>query len=233
MRSVPSSRVIHPDVERAIDEAWAATNARPGVTLFDGPVCRLEQIVHNPSQLLLDVSTTSYRINVGTNFCHPEFVERFGRGVMANPVGVSAGLLSSDGQLIMGRRNGRVAYYPHMLHPFAGSLEVRDSINLFDDVRRELREELSLLPNEIDRIECVGVVEDARLRHPESIFYVRSTLSADALQKKVLPEEHGTSEAVPCRADLLRTFAVRTDLTPVGASIAIRFAELLDNNALA
>lgn len=224
----PSTRRIVPEVEQAIDAAWHDANARPGVTLFDGPVCRLESFSATSDRFTLAVSRTTYRINVGTNFRHPEFVGIYGRDVMANPVGVSAGLISADGKLIMGRRNGSVAYYPHMLHPFAGSLEVRESINLFDDVRRELREELHLLPHEIAHIECIGIVEDAALVHPETIFLVRSTLRAGELQRKVLLEEHGSSERTDTSPASLRAFARRDDLTPVGAAVALRLAEILE-----
>lgn len=225
-----ASRRIVPEVEAAIERAWREVNARPGVTLFDGPVCRLESFLATPDRLELTVSQTSYRINVGTNFCHPEFAIQFGRDVMANPVGVSAGVVSSDGYLLMGRRNGSVAYYPHMLHPFAGSLEVRDSINLFDDVRRELREEVHVESDCISHVECVGIVEDQRLLHPETIFYVRSSLTSKQLQERVHPEEHGSSETVACAPNPLREFANRTDLTPVGAALAIRIAEILEES---
>jgi hypothetical protein len=228
VRSVESSRRIVPEVEEAIEAAWREVNARPGVTLFDGPVCRLEAFSATPEALSLRVSRTSYRVNVGTNFCHPEFLERYGREVMANPVGVSAGLVSADGFLLVGRRNGSVAYYPHKLHPFAGSLEVRESVDLFEDVRRELREEIHLASDQVTHIECIGIVEDLKLLHPETIFYVRSSLTVQELQRKVLLEEHGSSEAVTCSPPSLRMFALRQDLTPVGAAAAIRLAEILE-----
>lgn len=228
-----SGRRLIPEVEAAIESAWREVTLRPGVKLFDGPVCRLESYRASFDALSLVVSETSYRVNVGTNFSHPEFVDRFGRDVMANPVGVSAGLISSDDQLVMGRRNGSVAYYPHMIHPFAGSLEVRPSINLFDDVRRELREELHLQMPEIVAIECIGIVEDARLRHPETIFLVRSTLLAAQIQRQVLQEEHGSSEAVPFESGALRRFAGRDDLTPVGSAVAVRLAEILEETGTA
>jgi 8-oxo-dGTP pyrophosphatase MutT (NUDIX family) len=224
-----STRRVVPEVEAAIESSWREVNSRPGVTLFDGPVCRLEGFDAHPDKLELRVSRTSYRINVGTNFCHPEFAAQFGPEVMANPVGVSAGLVSADGFLLMGRRNGSVAYYPHMLHPFAGSLEVRESIHLFEDVRRELREELHLAEDRITAIECIGIVEDARLLHPETLFHVRASLSARQLQDQVHADEHGSSEAVALEPATLRAFATRDDLTPVGAAVAIRLAELLED----
>lgn len=227
-RSVPSTRETVPAVERAIDEAWVATNKRPGVQLFDGPVCRLERFaVEADGSLRVDVSKTSYRVNIGTNFVNPHLADEHGPEVMANPLGVSAGLISADNFLIFGRRNGSVAYYPHRLHPFAGSLEVRDAINLFDDCRRELREEISLQAGEVASIELIGIVEDRKLRHPESIFRVRSTLTRDEIQAKVDPVEHAASEAWHCDVDTLTKMLRRADVTPVGRSIAQRLIELI------
>lgn len=229
--NAPSSRQVIPEVEAAIHTAWIETNARPGVSLFDGPVCRLESWAVTSGQLELAVSQTTYRVNVGTNFSHPEFAARFGREVMANPVGVSAGVITSDGYLIMGRRNGTVAYYPHMLHPFAGSLEVRADINLFDDVRRELREEVHLSENELLHMECIGVVEDQKLLHPETIFLVRANCSAKELQQRVNHEEHGSSQVVLATPPSLRSFAKGEYLTPVGAALCVRLAEVFDEDA--
>ena len=237
--TVPSTRRIVPTVEAAIDRAWIETNARPGVTLFDGPVCRLEDAriftsgckVDALHLLTIAVSRTTYRVNVGTNFVNPHLADAYGHDVMANPLGVSAGLLSADGFLIFGRRNGSVAYYPHKLHPFAGSLEVREQINLFDDCRRELREEIGLRPEQIVRIELIGIVEDRRLRHPESIFRVRSTLTRAEVQARVDPAEHGSSEAWPATRDGLAAVLARDDVTPVGRAIARRLIELLDDPA--
>ena len=215
-------------MEAAIEAAWIETNARPGVRLFDGPVCRLEafNVLANGSSRI-DLSHTSYRVNVGTNFCNPHLADEHGPDVMANPLGVSAGLISADGFLIFGRRNASVAYYPHKLHPFAGSIEVRDAINVFDDCRRELREEIGLPADEIASIELIGLVLDRALRHPELIFRVRSTRTRDDIRSSVDPAEHGSSEAWPATVEGLTQVLGRADVTPVGRAIATRLIELL------
>jgi ADP-ribose pyrophosphatase YjhB (NUDIX family) len=220
VRVVPSGRRIVPDVDAAIDRAWAEVNARPGVNLFDGPVCRLESFRADDARLELDVSATSYRVVVGTNFLNPQLADDVGLDVMANPVGVSAGLISADGFLLMGRRNHRVAYYPHMLHPFAGSLEVRPDINLFDDVRRELREELSLSADELSSIELIGIVEDTALRHPESLFRVRSNRTRRQIADRLDRAEHSQIEAIELTPSALGGLRSRQDVTPVGRAIA-------------
>src|SRR5258708_140253 len=133
-------RRIVPEVEQLMDEAWRRAISQPGVNLFDGPMCRLESWSASPDQLTLALSETSYKAFLGTNLHHPELADRYGREILANPVGVSPALETADGWLMMGRRNGSVAYYPHRIHPFAGAVEPRDALNGLDAVIRELRD---------------------------------------------------------------------------------------------
>ena len=97
-----------PDKARElIDRAWQTASARPGVKLFDGPMCRLESwSALAGGALQLTLSRTSYKLFMGTNMCHPELADRFGPQVLANPVGVSPALETADGFLMLGRRNG-------------------------------------------------------------------------------------------------------------------------------
>src|SRR5687768_2708835 len=121
-----NSRTILPEVEALIEDAWAAASRRPGVKLFDGPMCRLESWSASPARLEFVLSHGSYKPFLGTNLTHPDLADRFGANVLANPVGVSPALETADGFLMLGWRNASVAYYPSRVHPFAGALEPRD-----------------------------------------------------------------------------------------------------------
>ena len=100
---------------------------------------RLESFQTRGPELHLNLSATTYRIFFGTNLCHAHLAHQFGRPALANAIGMSAAFLTADNQLVAGRRNDRVAYYPRSrIHPFAGSLEPRDVPNIFDGIRREL-----------------------------------------------------------------------------------------------
>jgi len=221
VRRVASGRRIVPDVERAIETAWRSTLARPGVRLFDGPVCRLESLRRTETGVDVDVSQTSYRILVGTNFSHPDFLTTHGREVMANPLGVSAGLLTRDGYILMGRRNQSVAYYPSRVHPFAGSLEVEDKINLFANVRRELHEELSLGADDLAEITCLGFAEDAQLVHPESVFMATSNLDRARIESQVDAAEHSASWAVRAERDAVSRAITDAELTPIARAVLL------------
>lgn len=227
-RVVPSTRIKHPPVEQAIQQAWEQALSRPGVRLFDGPVCRMESINWQKEELWICLSQTSYRIVVGTNFANPDFADIYGPEVMANPLGVSTLVLTRDQYLMMGRRNDSVAYYPNRVHPFAGSLEVQaESIDLFDNVQRELREEIGLTPAEVESIRFLGLAEDLNLRHPESLFLTRTCLTREQIRSRLDPAEHHNTWSVPALVEPVSQVLDSPDaLTPIAQSLLFCWLKL-------
>jgi hypothetical protein len=217
IRWAESTRAIVPEVESAIERCWSEAKARrPHVALFDGPMCRLESFHADSEKLELALSRTSYKAFFGTNMSNPDFGDRFGESVLANPVGLSLAIVTSDGYFMLGRRNASVAYYANRLHPFAGASEPREGLDIFDEVRRELREELSLMRDEIADLRCIGMVEDISLRQPELIFAARTTRTRARLEAQVNPKEHSGAWATPATAESLRAaLAQPGDFTPV------------------
>ena len=114
---VRSGRLLVPEVEALIERAWAEATAKPGMHLFDGPMCRMERWVVSPdgTRLELALSHTSYKVFWGTNLSHPHLAGRHGPSVMANPVGVSPALETADGYLLLGRRRGAVGKLAYRL----------------------------------------------------------------------------------------------------------------------
>jgi 8-oxo-dGTP pyrophosphatase MutT (NUDIX family) len=218
VENVPSTRRTTPAIDALIDEAWNEVLRRPGVKLFDGPMCRMESWNARPELLEISLSQISYKPFMGTNLAHPELADRFGREVMANPVGVSSALETADGYLLLGRRNGSVAYYPHRTHPFAGALEPSDGGDLFAAVRRELNEELSIEAKDLGEMRCTGIAEDLALRQPELLFRVCTTLSRSQVESQVQREEHGDSVAVAAKPGELAQFLSDQQLTPVAVA---------------
>lgn len=213
-----SSRELVPEVERIIEQTWSRVVSRPGVHLFDGPMCRLESFDAAADALRLVLSATSYKAFVGTNLENARLAEQFGPGVMANPVGVSTLVETADGHLLLGRRNASVAYYPDRVHPFAGALEPRDGADAFAAVCRELREELSLAPDEISDLRCCGLVEDRALRQPELIFLAASALSRHVVEARLDRVEHHACWSSPHTEAELSASLNQPALTPVAVA---------------
>lgn len=209
------SRPAIAEVEEYIEQAWAEVLRRPGVHLFDGPMCRLESWKASPQYLNLIFSQTSYKQFLGTNLTHPELADRYGREALANPIGVSAALVTDDGFLLMGRRNASVAYYPHRVHPFAGALEPKDKDDVFAALRRELAEELHFGRDDIADIRCCGMVEDRSLRQPELIFRVRSTRTRVYIEARMDRDEHRESHSFPATRQAIESALNDPALTPV------------------
>src|SRR3954470_11251158 len=99
----PNTRPIVAEVEQQIERAWRAAMARPGIQLFDGPMCRLESLDILPNRTMhLTLSPASYKPFLGTNMTNPRLADKYGHKVLANPVGLSCVLISSDGFLLLG-----------------------------------------------------------------------------------------------------------------------------------
>lgn len=206
-----------------IEASWREAGGRPGVHLFDGPMCRLERVNASADELRLTISRTSYKQFHGTNMTHPELP----RGELASPVGLSCALESADGYLLLGKRNDRVAYYPSRLHPFAGALEPGDggTPDVFAEVRRELEEELSLTPAEVAELTCVALIEDHALRQPELIFLARSHLARREIEARLDPGEHDAVVAVvPQEARVDELLAETERMTPVCAGAVLAWS---------
>ena len=216
-----SNRRIDPAVEHAIACAWADASARLGEKLFDGPMCRLERWTATPSQLELVLSRTSYRPFLGTNLTHPHLPI----DVMANPIGVSSALETSDGYLLLGRRNDSVAYYPNRIHPFAGALEPREPLDIFSEVRRELREELSLTDADITRIRCIGLAEDPQIHQPELVFHVKSNGTREQIEARLDRTEHHSIYALPAASEAVKDAITDPALTPIGVASLLLWSE--------
>jgi 8-oxo-dGTP pyrophosphatase MutT (NUDIX family) len=179
-------------------------------------MCRLESWQASDTELELQLSSTSYKVFLGTNMSHPEFADIYGPAVMANPVGLSAPVITVDQQLLLGFRNNSVAYYPHRVHPFAGSLEPTD-FDVFSAITRELREELSLSAAEIVEMRCTGITEDASLRQPELIFAAELALTESEIDSRLDRQEHSSLWRIPATAGGVHAaIASDTRLTPVG-----------------
>ena len=211
--AAPSTRSIVPDVERAVDRAWAEASARLGAKLYDGPMCRLERLEASPDTLRLWVSSTSYKPFLGTNLASADTPA----AAMANPLGLSVALVTSDRWLMLGRRNASVAYYPNRIHPFAGSLEPGELNDVFRGVLRELDEELKLAESDIADLRCLGLIEDAKLRQPEIIFSARSTCTRADIESSLDDAEHHGTVAVEVSPRAIASMMRDPLMTPVAA----------------
>ena len=190
-----AARATNDELERLIDQAWQVAlwqARRKGLKLFNGPLARLVEYRPNGHGLDLTFAPVTYKEFHGTNQSHANVRYLHGPDVLADPLGVSAALITSDGFIMLGRRSERLIQYADRIHPIGGMVEpplaqaagigIGIGINTFAAMLKELREETSIGDREVAGISLLGLVRDKHTVQPELIFDI--SLSADACRVK-------------------------------------------------
>ncbi len=190
---VSAPRPTSPAVERLITEAWEAESALAATDnrlLYDAPLARLIRTLADHDHLILELGTTTYREFVGTHFHHAAAIRRLNPQYLAQALGVSALVQTSDGYLAFGRRNRRVAWHAGFLHAFGGMVEAADRLpdgryNAFGRMLEELHEETTVQATEVTDLALIGLVRDRALFQPELLFDVRVSLTRAQLSARI------------------------------------------------
>jgi hypothetical protein len=203
----------------AINAAWARALSRPGVHLFDGPLCRLEDFTIDEHGVVLGLSATGYKAFVGSNCSHPDWADTHGHGALADALGTSVALLSVDGWAVFGRRGQHLALYPGYPHPIGGTLEVGDGTTPVDatsELFREIHEEVGLADSDFRDVRILALTEDRRFRQPEMVWLVRTNRDRVELEQRVGTGEHAGAWSIRAETGALADALVPiSDMTPV------------------
>ena len=226
-------------LEALIAREWEVRSAearQKDQILFNGRLARYLRHTTRDNCLTLDVGPTDYRAFVGTNLYNNHRVAEFGWERFANPVGTTGLLISSDGMLVLGRRNQRVAFHGGYLHTIGGSLEAIDragegAMDGFAGVRRELAEEVGITEADVLDIECVGLARDTQILQPELLFEVRIGIAVAALAERLdaddPQQEHTGLEFCPDRPDAIAEFLNRSKpVAPVATAALLLHGRL-------
>ena len=222
----PSSDAI----DSSIDEIWQQEMqraGRDGRKLFDGRLCRLIACQPHDRRLTLVCGPVTFREFVGTNLMQSRLCYTHGPAVLADPIGVSAALLTNDRYLVLGRRAAGVAVNPRRIHPVGGMLEPPREGGVPDPfacILREIVEETGLEREDIGQSVCLGLIRDKQMLQPELPFHVPLKVGFDTLRRSVesAPDGMEHDELIPIRNDpsIVVTFlqANHDDMTPVAVA---------------
>ena len=215
-------------VEAAIAQTWEAETAlarEDDRILYNGSLVRLVRVTAKPESLHMTLAPTCYRDFFGTNVHNAGQSTRINQKSFADPLGISATVITRDGYIALGRRSQRVACHEGYLHTFGGMLEPRDrrkdgSFDLFGGIARELSEELGVQPDDIADSVIIGLVRDRRLQQPELLFDVTLKLTRGQLQGLFDPslsdQEHTGIEFVHDDPEAILPFVENSSpVTPV------------------
>jgi hypothetical protein len=193
---------FHPPADRIalIDQAWQAEQAdarQRGFEMFNGKLARLVSAVADGPGLAITLQPTDFRSFLVTNLL---LAQRFAPAERANAMGVSSIICCADARLVLGRRSQRVAYHRGKLHTIGGVLDwIRpgqpgqpggggrpdgppvDGGWLFDQLLKELNEELGLGPEELTSVTALALARDTRIEQPELLCLTEIGIAGDEL----------------------------------------------------
>ncbi len=207
-------RTTSPEIERSIEEAWNTRQVdaqQRGRILYPGRLCRLIDCRIQDDNLHLTLGATDFRELVGTNLSHPEWFRNLGPTYLSNALGVHAVVSSSDSKLLIYKRSSLVAEYPNFYDVCGGHVEpdfdfVKGKPDPFAAIVREIQEELSVAPDEIEKIVCLGLVRNTKTFKPDLIFSIRTNRTSSAFLETPLDDEHVEIRAIEDDVESINRF---------------------------
>lgn len=225
----PSLRMpVTSSIQQWMDTLWQQKLAiahEKGTRLFDSQLFRLEQATASPDGILhLVLGNTSYKEYVTTR--ELDFASGRNRSELSNALGVCSVVETSDGYILLDRRQGVDAYVGRY-HVIGGFFE-RDldmttgtevQPDPFAAVSREIREETGIQSADIREQFCLGAVYDLMLPHCELCFLTRLNISLQEVHTRV-PEEDEIKQlhTLHVTAENLRDFILTNhgNISPTG-----------------
>jgi hypothetical protein len=216
-------------IDQQIEQVWKEQTRQAreaGRRLYNGRLARLVSYAQHDKKLELNLGPVSFKEFLGTNLTHASLRYQHGTEVLADALGVSAALVTSDSYILLGRRSHKVMFHPGLLHPLGGivELEGRGKVDPFEVIEAEMAEEAGLDRLCIQQTLCLGLVRDKKIVQPELIFGVTVDAEAGDLREQAAdaPDSFEHTELVAARseASCLVTFIGQNfaELTPVAVA---------------
>jgi len=164
---------------------------------------RLNNASLESDELTLELAITNFKDYIGTTqsaLIDPEFREQLMQaGVedqgdpsfyFANPLATCVNIVTSDGLVPVGMRSDKVAIYPNVPHVIGGYVKVNGDnnpnfkvadIDLYNNMLKELREELGVSEDQLSSIDFRGIVRNNITQGPEMVFNAIINLTGDEL----------------------------------------------------
>jgi len=220
------SMPITPSIQAWMNTLWQqklASAREQSIPLFDAPLYRFVSAESRADNTLhLVIGNTSYKEYVTTR--PPDFFEGRGRQELGNALAVCSVVETSDGYILLDKRRG-VDVYVGRYHVIGGFFERgRDSTpdvqpDPFAAMRREIREETGVTPEDIREQFCLGLVYDRTTPHAELCFLTRLNITLEEVRTRV-PEEDEIKqlEVLQVTAESLRSFILthHGQISPTG-----------------
>lgn len=157
------------DVQSHIAQFWERFKQKYP-RAFSGPMLRLHSWMDDHNKLLLKTQSTDYAAYIGTR--DRNFRERYSENDCAKPLGMTVIPVTEEGKIVVTRRSLRLEQNPGSLYFIGGYIEsgvdkFGTEVTIWQDIKREVKEELNVEGESIKKGTFLGVAYDPSYFHPE------------------------------------------------------------------
>ncbi|MCQ1574957.1 NUDIX hydrolase [Neorhizobium galegae] len=170
-------------VEETRKASWEALLTK-NPAAFDGSLLRMADHRIDDGRLIVAANSTSFSAYVATR--HPGFGREYPHAERADPLGMTAVVLTADDCVIVTKRSLMADQNPGGLYLIGGYAEPckgSDTVDLFQEVAREIAEEIAVFDLTRSASFAIGLAYDPVFCHPELfLLTVSKSTAADILE---------------------------------------------------
>ncbi len=214
-------RKTNSDVERLIKITWKKKEEeaqRQQALLYSAKLCRLIGFKTDKNTFELTLGETTYKELLGTNVHYPWIYSKYGNEYLSNALGVSAVIVTSDGNLLFGQRASYLAYDAGRYDVCGGFIDPdkdsQDGIpDPFKAMKRRVMETFLIKEEQIEYIYSLGLMQNYVTLKPELTFEVKLKLSSQEVKfvppQNIQVERMGEYVTVEDSPNELRKFLIK------------------------
>lgn len=238
-------RYYSPEVQKLIADAWQEARLDPNQNLYNGVVLSMIANSSVGNTLRVQCMHTDYKSFYGTNVCN--YAEIGDPIQCANALAVCAVVESRDGNILIGRRSGKVAESKGLWHVPGGTLEVSPELerhanaiklrskyllNPFRQMEQELEEEFGIVVGDISFSVCLALAENILIGKPEFLCYFHLNIDSSEMSKRIetakCREEH--EEILHLPLEEIESFVQSYPVAPIGKAALYCYLNYLQSN---
>jgi hypothetical protein len=211
-----------PEIAEMIEKSWES-RPQDEKYFYDGTVySMIEYSFINPI-LKCKVQKTSFKAFYGSNIKNNEKIVN--KSILANAIAACVVIYSNDGYILVGKRSQKVAEDNEYWHVIGGTMEgvefkdERVPENPYDLIKKEILEEVSITPNDIEDLHCIGFGLSKHNHKYEFLFECKTNLTRHDLLEKAkstrdVIDEH--SEFRTLQFNEILKFIEKHQFSPIG-----------------
>ena len=175
---INGKREYSKEINQKITSYWKEVKKKND-KIFNGKVFSYINSHIKGENIIITIMETDFMAYTGTNL-NPHFDGTDDE--MANVLGITVILHTSDDKFLMGKRSKLVSEGQNMWHTIGGNL---DSTDISGNMLRELEEEVNITADTIERFLIIGLVKNCRSHRLEMLFYAKTSLTSYDIEKKM------------------------------------------------